>query len=70
MQAEACAPRGAVTKALLILFAIVLGAGFPQLAGGLPALPWIIGVLLLISFCALALGALLTGAAPTATAAP
>ncbi len=95
-----------MTKAVLILVAIVLGAGVPQLARGLPALPWIIGVLLLIGFCglprggsrptrlhlgliaaswligglacaalwpvdqALALGALLTGAAPTATAAP
>ena len=95
-----------MTKALLILCAIVLGACFPQLARGLPALPWIIGVLLLISFCALpqgasrpgrlhlqlivaawligglacaalwpvdralALGALLAGATPTATAAP
>jgi BASS family bile acid:Na+ symporter len=95
-----------MTKALLILCAIVLGACFPQAARGLPALPYIIGVLLLISFCALpqgasrpsqlhirlivaawligglaclalwpvdralALGALLTGATPTATAAP
>ena len=93
-------------KAVLILCAITLGACFPQLARGLPALPYIIGVLLLISFCALphgasrpgrlhlqlivaawvigglacvalwpidralALGALLTGATPTATAAP
>jgi BASS family bile acid:Na+ symporter len=95
-----------VTKAILILIAIGLGACVPQLTWALPALPWIIGVLLLIGFCglprgasrptrvhlwlvvaswligglacaalwpvdhALALGALLTGAAPTATAAP
>lgn len=95
-----------MSKAIAILIAIVLGATVPQLAGGVPALPWIIGVLLFISFCAmprgtsrptalhvrliasawvlggiacaalwqvdrgLAIGALLTGAAPTATAAP
>ncbi len=95
-----------MTKAILIVLAIVLGTLVPQLARGVPALPYIIGVLLLISFCALplggsrpsrthlwlilaswligglacvvlwpfdralALGALLTGAAPTATAAP
>lgn len=93
-------------KSLLIVVGILLGALVPQLAAALPALPWIIGVLLLVSFCALpggaarptrthlwliviawaigglacaalwpidrslALGALLTGAAPTATAAP
>lgn len=95
-----------MTKALAILAAIVAGALAPALAAGLPALPWIIGVLLFIAFavaprgttrptalhlrliaaswaigsiaCAalwgvdrsLAIGALLTGAAPTATAAP
>ncbi len=95
-----------MTKAVFIIVAIVLGACVPQCARGLPALPWIIGFLLLIGFCglprgasrptrlhlwlivaswliggvacaalwpvdhALALGALLTGAAPTATAAP
>lgn len=95
-----------MTKALAILFAIVLGALVPDLAQALPALPWIIGCLLFIAFagmpqgtsrptglhlrlivtawaigalaCAalwpvdhtLAIGALLTGAAPTATAAP
>jgi len=93
-------------KSLGILLGIVLGALVPQLAAALPALPWAIGVLLLISFCGLpagaarptrlhvvliaaawalgavacaalwpydrdlALGALVTGAAPTATAAP
>jgi len=93
-------------KALLIVIAIILGACVPQLARGVPALPYIIGALLFIAFCgmprggtrptrlhlwlilaswligggaclalwhvdrALALGALLTGAAPTATAAP
>lgn len=95
-----------MTKSLLILLGIVLGAVVPQLTAALPALPWVIGLLLLVSFCALpaggsrptrlhlaliaiawaiggaacaalwahdrglALGALLTGAAPTATAAP
>lgn len=95
-----------MSKSLLILVGIALGALLPQLVAALPALPWIIGVLLLVSFCALpeggarpsrlhlwliaiawaiggtacaalwpidrglALGALLTGAAPTATAAP
>ena len=93
-------------KAAAILAAIVLGACVPGLAQAVPALPWIIGLLLLVSFCAmprgasrptplhlrlilaawalgglacaalwsvdrdLALGALLCGAAPTATAAP
>ncbi len=95
-----------MTKSLAIFIAIVLGATVPRLAEGSPALPWIIGVLLFIAFCAmprgtsrptalhlrlilcawvlggtacaalwnidrnLAIGALLTGAAPTATAAP
>lgn len=95
-----------MTKSIAIFIAIVLGATVPRLADGAPALPWIIGVLLFISFCAmprgtsrptalhlrlilcawmlggaacaalwnidrnLAIGALLTGAAPTATAAP
>jgi bile acid:Na+ symporter, BASS family len=93
-------------KSIAIFVAIVLGATVPRLADGAPALPWIIGVLLFIAFCAmprgttrptalhlrlilcawllggiacvalwsidrnLAIGALLTGAAPTATAAP
>ncbi len=95
-----------MTKALLIVLGIVLGASVPALARAVPALPYIIGTLLLIAFCGLprggsrptrlhlwlilvawliggaacaalwnvnrdlALGALLTGAAPTATAAP
>ena len=95
-----------MSKAALIVCAIVLGACVPQLARAVPALPYIIGMLLLVAFCALprgasrptrlhlwliaaswliglaacaalwpidralALGALLTGAAPTATAAP
>lgn len=93
-------------KSLAIFAAIALGALVPALARLEPALPWIIGVLLLVAFCAmprgasrpgpvhlrliaaawilgaaacaalwrvdrdLAIGALLTGAAPTATAAP
>lgn len=93
-------------KALAILVAIILGAAVPDLARGVPALPWTIGTLLFVAFCAmprgasrptalhlrlilsawilggaacaalwgidrdLAIGALLTGAAPTATAAP
>jgi predicted Na+-dependent transporter len=95
-----------MSKALAILVAIVLGATVPSFAGGVPALPWIIGTLLFVAFCGmprgasrptglhlrlilcawllggitcaalwqfdrdLAIGALLTGAAPTATAAP
>lgn len=95
-----------VIKALLICVAIVLGTVVPQLVRAVPALPYVIGLLLLVSFCALplggsrptrrhwwlilaswviggtacavlwpvdralALGALLSGAAPTATAAP
>lgn len=98
--------RRAMWKSAAIFAAIALGATLPALSRGTPALPWIIGLLLFIAFCAmprgasrptwlhlrligaawllggaacavlwtldrdLALGALLTGAAPTATAAP
>lgn len=93
-------------RALLIVAAIALGVLVPGIARAVPVLPWIIGILLLVSFCSLprglplpgrlhagliaaawliggvacaalwpwgrdlALGALLAGAAPTATAAP
>ncbi|MBN8526887.1 MAG: hypothetical protein J0M02_16255, partial [Planctomycetes bacterium] len=98
--------RRAMWKSAAIFAAIALGATLPALSRGTPALPWIIGLLLFVAFCAmprgasrptwlhlrligaawllggaacaalwtldrdLALGALLTGAAPTATAAP
>lgn len=45
-----------MTKAVLILVCMALGAGLPWLAHGLPALPWLIGVLLLCAFCAMPRG--------------
>jgi BASS family bile acid:Na+ symporter len=58
-----------MAKAIAILLAIAAGAAVPALAQLVPALPWVIGLLLFVAFCGMPRGATTPGRVHLAIAA-